>query len=323
MAPKKFSEIKHNHLASLLGLFLFLFGVASAQLCPDFYEKTCPGALPAIENVVRTTVANESRMGASLLRLQFHDCFVNGCDGSVLLDDTPTMKGEKTAPPNNDSLRGFDVIDRIKAEVESLCPGVVSCADIITIAARDSVVALGGPYWTVLLGRRDSTNANFSGTIDIPSPFLNMSGLITAFANKGLSASDLVTLYGAHTVGQTRCAIFRSRIYTENNIDPSYAASLRTICPAAGGDDNLAPLDTETPTVFDNDIYKDMMMEKGILHSDQQFYSGGSTDSQVEGYSNNPAAFAVDFGYAMIKMANIRPPTGTSGQIRLNCRKVN
>ncbi|GKV02235.1 hypothetical protein SLEP1_g14694 [Rubroshorea leprosula] len=314
MAPKKFSKIKHNHLASLLGLFLFLFSIATAQLCPDFYEKTCRGALPAIENVVRAAVANESRMGASLLRLQFHDCFVNGCDGSVLLDDTPTMKGEKTAPPNNNSLRGFDVIDRIKAEVESLCPGVVSCADIITIAARDSVVALGGPYWTVLLGRRDSTIANFSGTKDIPSPFLNLSGLITAFANKGLSA---------HTVGQTRCTIFRSRIYTENNIDPSYAASLRAICPATGGDDNLAPLDTETPTVFDNDIYKDMMMEKGILHSDQQIYSGGSTDSQVEGYSNNPEAFAVDFGSAMIKMANIRPLTGTSGQIRLNCRKVN
>ncbi|GKV02231.1 hypothetical protein SLEP1_g14690 [Rubroshorea leprosula] len=266
MAPKKFSEIKHNLLASLLGLFLFLFSIASAQLCPDFYEKTCPGALPAIENVVRAAVANESRMGASLLRLQFHDCFVN---------------------------------------------------------ARVQKWKLGGPYWTVLLGRRDSTIANFSGTIDIPSPLLNLSGLITAFANKGLSASDLVTLYGAHTVGQTRCTIFRSRIYTENNIDPSYAASLRAICPATGGDDNLAPLDTETPTVFDNDIYKDMMVERGILHSDQQFYSGGSTDSQVEGYSNNPEAFAVDFGYAMIKMANISPLTGTSGQVRLNCRKVN
>jgi len=58
----------------------------------------------------------------------------------VLLDDTPTNKGEKTALPNKDSLRGFEVIDAIKSKVESVCPGVVSCADIVAIAARDSVV---------------------------------------------------------------------------------------------------------------------------------------------------------------------------------------
>lgn len=65
---------------------------------------------------------------------------MQGCDGSLLLDDTPTFRGEKTAVPNNNSVRGFDVIDEIKREVESACPGVVSCADIIAIAARDSVV---------------------------------------------------------------------------------------------------------------------------------------------------------------------------------------
>lgn len=312
-------------LSTLFALILVLMGAASAQLCPDFYEKTCPGALSAIEKVVRDAVASEARMGASLLRLQFHDCFVNGCDGSVLLDDTPTMKGEKTAAPNNNSLRGFDVIDKIKAEVESLCPGVFSCADIIITAARDSVVVLGGPYWPVLLGRRDSLIANFSGAnTDIPSPFSNLTGLIQGFAVKGLSASDLVTLYGAHTVGQARCVVFRGRIYNDTNIDPSYAAALRANCPLSGGDSNLAPLDAETPTVFDNEIYKELMSEKGLLHSDQEFYmSDGSANSQVEIYVNSPEAFSGDFGNAMIKFGNIEVLTGTSGQVRLNCRKAN
>lgn len=65
-----------------------------------------------------------------------------GCDGSVLLDDTATLIGEKTAKQNNNSLRGFDVIDSIKAQVEAKCPQVVSCADILAVAARDSVVAV-------------------------------------------------------------------------------------------------------------------------------------------------------------------------------------
>jgi len=58
------------------------------------------------------------------------------------LDDTSSFRGEKTAGPNANSLRGFDVIDKIKSEVEKLCPNTVSCADILAVAARDSVVAV-------------------------------------------------------------------------------------------------------------------------------------------------------------------------------------
>lgn len=63
-----------------------------------------------------------------------------GCDGSILLDDTVTLKGEKKAATNIHSLKGFGVIDQIKNFVESECPEIVSCADILTIAARDAVI---------------------------------------------------------------------------------------------------------------------------------------------------------------------------------------
>jgi peroxidase len=57
----------------------------------------------------------------------------------MLLDDTPTMLGEKEALSNINSLRSFEVIDEVKEAIERICPGVVSCADIIIMAARDAV----------------------------------------------------------------------------------------------------------------------------------------------------------------------------------------
>lgn len=60
-----------------------------------------------------------------------------------MLDDTPTMTGEKTAKPNKNSARGFDVVDQIKSAVNDVCLGnVVSCADILAVAARDSIVTV-------------------------------------------------------------------------------------------------------------------------------------------------------------------------------------
>ncbi|XP_057499894.1 cationic peroxidase 1-like [Actinidia eriantha] len=303
---------------------ILLVRMASAQLSSSFYSSTCPNVLTTIKSAVDSAVSGEARMGASLLRLHFHDCFVNGCDASVLLDDTANFTGEKTAGPNNNSLRGFDVIDTIKSQVESLCSGVVSCADILAVAARDSVVALGGPSWTVQLGRRDSTTASLSAAnSNIPGPNLNLSALITAFSNKGLSANELVALSGSHTIGQARCTIFRARIYNETNIDSQYAASLTANCPSVGGDNNLSPLDVTSPTSFDNAYFANLQSQKGLLHSDQQLFNGGSTDAQVNSYSTNSATFFTDFANAMVKMGNLSPLTGTSGQIRTNCRQTN
>ncbi|OMP04832.1 Plant peroxidase [Corchorus olitorius] len=234
------------------------------------------------------------------------------------------MTGEKTAGPNNNSVRGYEVIDTIKSQLENLCPGVVSCADIVAVAARDSVVALGGPSWNVLVGRRDSTTASLNAAnSNIPAPTLSLSGLISAFSNKGFTAKEMVALSGSHTIGQARCTTFRTRIYNGTLIDSTFATSVQANCPSTGGDNNLSPLDTTSPTSFDNAYFKNLQSRKGLLLSDQQLFSGGSTDSQVNAYSSNSATFTTDFANAMVKMGNLSPLTGTNGQIRKNCRKTN
>ncbi|KAK2414859.1 NAD(+) salvage pathway protein [Trifolium repens] len=306
-------------------LFCFI-GTISAQLSPDFYDKKCHDhlLLHTIKTEVKQAVDDEDRMGASLLRLHFHDCFVQGCDASVLLDDTTNFIGEKTARPNNNSLRGFDVIDKIKSKVEKLCPNTVSCADILAVAARDSVVALGGPSWSVPLGRRDSTTASLSSAnSDIPGGGSDLSVLVNTFSNKGFTVREMVALSGSHTIGQASCRTFRNRIYNETNIDSSFATSLQANCPTTGGNFNLSPLDTTSQNKFDNAYYKNLQNLKGLLHSDQVLFDG-STIAQINFYANSHSSkFEDDFADAMVKMANLSPLTGSSGEIRKICGRVN
>ncbi|KAL4389615.1 hypothetical protein AHAS_Ahas03G0062800 [Arachis hypogaea] len=300
-----------------------------AQLSSTFYDTTCPNALSTIRTTIRTAVSKERRMAASLVRLHFHDCFVQGCDASILLDDSPpTIVSEKGALPNNNSVRGFEVIDQAKAAVEKVCPGVVSCADIVAVAARDASFAVGGPSWVVKLGRRDSTTASITlANADLPLASDDLNTLISRFSNKGFSAKEMVTLSGAHTIGQARCVTFRNRIYgNTSDIDAGFASTRQRGCPSLINNDNnkkLSPLDLVTPNSFDNNYFKNLIQKKGLLQSDQVLFSGGSTDSFVSEYSKNPTTFKSDFAAAMIKMGDISPLTGSAGIIRKICSAIN
>ncbi|CAM0873097.1 unnamed protein product [Alopecurus aequalis] len=305
-------------------LLLGLAPATSAQLSATFYDSSCPSALATIKSAVTAAVNKEARMGASLLRLHFHDCFVQGCDASVLLADTANFTGEQTAFPNRNSIRGLDVIDSVKAQVEAVCAQTVSCADILAVAAHDSIVALGGASYTVPLGRRDSTTASLNeANSDLPPPTSDLADLVGNFSRKGLSVTDMVALSGAHTIGQAACTNFRSRIYGESNINAAYATSLQANCPQSGGDGNLAPLDVSTPNAFDNAYYGNLVSQRGLLHSDQQLFNGGSNDALVQTYASSAVQFSADFAAAVVKMGNIGVLTGVQGEIRLNCAKVN
>lgn len=303
-----------------------------AQLTATFYQSSCPNVSTIVRGVVLKGIISETRMAASLLRLHFHDCFVNGCDGSILLDDNATFTGEKTAGPNNNSVRGFEVIDAAKAALENACSQTVSCADIVAIAARDSVFLSGGPFWKVLLGRRDSTTANQTGAnVGLPAPFDPVTTIIKKFTNVGLSATDVVPLSGGHTIGRARCTTFNNRLFDFNTtgspdstIDPTFLSDLQTLCPVTGDNNTLATLDRKSKDWFDNNYFKELKNNSGLLQSDQELYAtDASTKSLVDTYISSQSTFFQDFVTSMIRMGNISPLTGTAGQIRTNCRVVN
>ncbi|XP_050292255.1 peroxidase 72-like [Quercus robur] len=330
-------------MSQLTSFLLVLFLCAFAPLCfssktkggylyPQFYDHSCPKAQEIVRSVLAKAVAKEARTAASILRLHFHDCFVQGCDASLLLDSSGTIASEKRANPNRNSARGFEVLDEIKSALEKECPRTVSCADLLAIAARDSTVLRGGPSWEVLLGRRDSRSASLSGSNNnIPAPNNTFQTILTKFKRQGLDIVDLVALSGSHTIGNARCTSFRQRLYNQSGngqpdytLDQSYAAQLKIRCPKSGGDQNLFFLDYVSPTKFDSYYYKNILASKGLLNSDQVLLTKNEGSRElVKKYAENSQLFFEQFAKSMVKMGNISPLTGARGEIRKNCRKVN
>nr|AFK46680.1 unknown [Lotus japonicus] len=316
----------------LMSFFILSVAVRS-QLSPYFYAKTCPDLFGIVRREVQNALKNEMRMGASLLRLHFHDCFVNGCDGSILLDGDEDS--EKFAAPNLNSARGFEVIDRIKSSVESACSGVVSCADILAIAARDSVQLSGGPFWFVPQGRRDGLVSNGTlANISIPAPTDTLDTIISKFNNVGLDHKDVVTLSGSHTIGRAKCASFSKRLFNfseigapDDTIETDTLTELQNLCPESGDGNITSVLDQDSADQFDNHYFKNLLHGKGLLGSDQILFSSedatATTKPLVQFYSENERFFLMEFAYAMVKMGNINPLTGSEGEIRKNCRVVN
>ncbi|KAJ6413182.1 hypothetical protein OIU84_006060 [Salix udensis] len=301
-------------------------------LYPQFYDRSCPKAREIVHSIVAKAVAKEARMAASLLRLHFHDCFVKGCDASVLLDSTGSIVSEKGSNPNRNSLRGFEVIDEIKSALEKECPQTVSCADIMALSARDSTVLTGGPSWEVPLGRRDARGASLSGSnSNIPAPNNTFQTILTKFKLKGLNVVDLVALSGSHTIGNARCTSFRQRLYNQSgngkpdySLQQSFAAQLRTRCPRSGGDQNLFLLDFASPKKFDNSYFKNILASKGLLSSDQVLLTKNEASMElVKKYAESNELFFEQFSKSMVKMGNISPLTGSRGEIRKGCRKIN
>ncbi|MCO5546713.1 hypothetical protein L7F22_000149 [Adiantum nelumboides] len=262
---------------------------SSGPLQYSFYKSSCPSADSIVRQVVGSAGASEARMAGSLLRLHFYDCFVQGCDGSLLLKSIPNvLEGKQEARPNNNSVQGLELVDDIKAALEKECPGIVSCADIPGHGhARLCGCGNGGPSYRGLLGRRDCLTASRSLANQVLPRFnFNVSNLVANFANVGLSIADMVVLSGGHTIGKANCNTFTARL-TPNTNDPTvlesaYRESLSGQCPTAAKSNNFVGLDVASPALFDNSYYSNLLVSRGLLHSDQVLYSTAGTLRQEQ-----------------------------------------
>ncbi|KAI3979941.1 hypothetical protein MKX01_042595 [Papaver californicum] len=323
--------------------FFVLVGTLNFKVCEgqrlrgltmkNFYRKSCRkvDVEKIVQDITWKNVAVNPSLGAKILRVHYHDCFVRGCDASLLLDPTPNQatQVEKEARPNL-SLSGFEVIDEIKTRLEQECPQTVSCADILALAARDAVsFQFQKQMWKVPLGRRDGKVSIASEAItDLPSASSNFTTLQQLFSRKTLDTVDLVALSGAHTIGVTRCGVISRRLFnftgngdTDPSIDQTFASILKTEC--AGGNGVILEMDPGSSTTFDNHYYKNLNEKKGVFQSDAALLTNRFSKSLSERFERGNAFFA-NFATSMINMGAVEVITRKDqGEIRKNCRFVN
>ncbi|MED6140495.1 hypothetical protein PIB30_093753 [Stylosanthes scabra] len=315
----------------ILTLFFCVFPFAYADLKLGFYSTSCPDAEAIVHAVVQQNFNEDRSITAALLRMHFHDCFVRGCDASLLIDSTESKSPEKDAGPNQ-TVRGFEIIDEAKTLLEASCPSTVSCADIISLATRDAVALASGPRYNVSTGRRDGLVSN-SKEVKLPSPDMSVSEALQFFTAKGFSLFEMVTLLGGgHSVGNAHCSMFRERLSSFNggnldpSMDPNLDARLVKVCGSSRRPARNNPtvfLDQKTPFAFDNRFYNEILEKNGILHIDQQLAMDSLSRDMVSRFADDADSLFQNFANAMIKLSAVNVWLGNEGEIRKNCRAFN
>ncbi|KAI5064327.1 hypothetical protein GOP47_0020997 [Adiantum capillus-veneris] len=308
--------------------FLSLILIAPAvmaQLSNDYYAATCPNVESLVRSSLRSTFTTDITAPAAMIRLLFHDCQVDGCDASILLVEGGSGNSIEMKSPLNLGVRKLNLIDRLKAQLESECPQTVSCADIIALAARDAVALSGGPDISIPLGRLDGFSASSSAaTSALPKATVSVSDAISLFGAMQMNLEESVSMLGSHTVGVAHCTNFKNRLYPRMDRDLGllFGATLQTRCPRLSPIDLVATLDTSFLR-FDNSYFQNVLNRRALLTIDSEIAHDPRTGPIVQNFAQDEDAFFNAFASGFVKLANFNVLSGSQGEVRVDCRSVN
>ncbi|CAH9104238.1 unnamed protein product [Cuscuta europaea] len=310
--------------------FIFLLLICSViegqeqeGLSYGFYDQSCPLLESMVRAATKTFLLSDPTTGSALLRLFFHDCQVQGCDASILID----LEQSEVLSSKNLGIRKREVVNAIKSMVEVVCPQQVSCADILVLAARDSVALYGGPAIKVPLGRRDSSNPPNYKLADslLPPATTGVDEMLSLFGEKGFTVEESVAIIGAHTIGATHCMNVRKRLFDPaarqgNEIPADLSALLTVNCPLGSLTWNVSYLpNDETPMIFDNRYYANTMRRWGAINIDAVMPLDPRTAGHVRRFAADQGEFFRAFSSAFVKLSSSEVLTGKQGVIRRTC----
>ncbi|GMH05309.1 hypothetical protein Nepgr_007149 [Nepenthes gracilis] len=297
-------------------------------LVMNFYRDTCPQAEEIIREQVKLLYKRHKNTAFSWLRNIFHDCAVESCDASLLLDSTRRMMSEKEMD-RSFGLRNFRYLDSIKEAVERECPGVVSCADILVLSARDGIVEIGGPYIALKTGRRDGRRSRAEMLEQyLPDHNESMSVVLERFKSIGINTPGVVALLGSHSVGRTHCVKLVHRLYPEVDpaLNPDHVPHMLKKCYDPIPDPKAVQYvrnDRGTPMKLDNNYYRNILDNKGLLIVDHELSADERTRPYVLKMAKSQDYFFKEFSRAITILSENNPLTGTKGEIRRQCSAVN
>ncbi|KAF8686577.1 hypothetical protein HU200_043581 [Digitaria exilis] len=287
-------------------------GGGKQPLKVGYYNGKHGGVEPIVRDEVYKTLNVDRSKGAALVRLFFHDCW--GCDASVLLNPSSKNPYPEKVAGSNIGLRAFDVIDKIKARLEAVYPGVVSLRRHPRVRGPDGHIDYAVPS-----GRLDSVVSRAKDADDTlpsstgssrPQEELRQQGLRRRGARRPLRRAlhrrrTLPFVQGPSTpkyqTALRNAAKNKSRTVANDIRDESYSfkrdAGYYTV--VSGRKDYL-----------NNTYYHNAMDNRVLFKSDWVLRTDAFALSKLKEYRDKPKEWDSDFADAMVKLGKLLPAEG-------------
>jgi len=223
----------------------------------------CTTAWPSVAQDLTASFVGCGDFAKQAIRASYHDCVPGSCDGSLILTD------ECATRPENSQIRPYCAMLK-----ERVLHYGVSAADALQLGLFLAVKSCAGPDLTFQIGRTDSYTANPPNQLPpITASAEEQVAAFTKFPEQGFTASDVVALSGAHTIGK--------------NLQ------------------NIA-LDT-TDQTWDNVFYSNVLYHSApaTLQSDQNLATSDETTSPYHSFAISASGWEYAFAQAYGKMSTI------------------